>query len=540
MVAQPALAATKFTSPSYSVDSVIFGGTGVLQISSLNVPPIITSGPTVTDIKTDSVVVNWETDKPSSSVVEFGTASGVEDQQAGQLTSPTFTTHTVTLNTLKKGTIYFYKVYSADVYGNVMLSVEHTFTTDPGDVNPPKIVAGPVVTINTSSSVTITWETDELANTLVDYGLTNVTESSTGHLEDLTLLHTVQLSNLLPSHTYSMRIQSQDASANTYTGPIQIIQMPNVATITDVKVSDITLNSALVEWKTTIPTTTKVQYGKTQSYGSVSDDTSSHSQNHLVRLSGLDNGTSYYLRLGGQDESGSDVTSDEYLFKTVILPVISDFKTSEVNSSTATLTWTSSSDIDQLIRTEVTKSDDPGQVGHKSTAGDDKLTSAHTFQLTDLNSGTSYCASVSGKDVFGNQAVSPQICFTTTPDVIPPDIQDIKTDTSVDLGAKQTVQVLVSFGLSELGTSAIEYGEGATGPYATTLPDDGQISRSKFMVIPGLKPGQSYHFRINAKDRSGNVAHSSDYLVLAPSRPVSLFDLIFGQVQQNFGWLNKL
>ena len=60
------------------------------------------------------------------------------------------------------------------------------------------------------------------------------------------------------------------------------------------------------------------------------------------------------------------------------------------------------------------------------------------------------------------------------------------------------------------------------------------------MVIPGLEPGQSYHYRIVAQDRVGNQSTSSDYLVLAPSQPVSLLDLIFSQIRINFGWLSQL
>ena len=228
------------------------------------------------------------------------------------------------------------------------------------------------------------------------------------------------------------------------------------------------------------------------------------------------------------------------MFRTVVLPVISDLKVSEITSSAATLTWTSSSDIDELVRYEVLASSDQKLIGKKKSAGNDKVVSSHSLVLSDLESGAKYTTAVSGKDIFGNQAISPSIEFDTKVDSDPPLIQNIKSDTSVDLGSKQSVQVLVSFGLSEPGLSYLEFGEGASGTYTKTITTDTEVSQNKFMVIPGLQPGESYHFRIVAKDRVGNSATSSDYLVLAPSQPVSLLDLIFGQVRQNFGWLSKL
>lgn len=529
-------APTRFESSNYGVESVIFGGTGLLKSLNGSVPPTITTQPEAIDITTTSASIQWKTDLPTNSILFLGTSPGVYTSQSGQIAEATLTDHEVLAGQLKRGTQYFYKVRSGDVTGNIVESPEKTFTTDQGDITAPVITKGPIISTNSGTSVIVTWETNELANTTVEYGLNTVSDVSAGRSDELTLFHQVELSSLLPDRTYKFRIKSRDASDNLYTGDTQEFVTPRSTTITDVKVTDITLDSALVQWKTTTSSTSVVDYGTGSTYGLTNTD-GSFAQNHVAKLTGLQSGSTYYLRISGDDQAGNRLTSDEYVFKTVVLPVISDFTITQVSSNIATLTWTSSSDIDELVRYEITGSGNKELIGKKLSAGNDQAVSKHTYQLSDLESGSQYSVLVSGKDVFGNQALSPTLTFSTKLDGDPPQILNVKTDTSVDLGSRQSVQVLVSFGLSELGTSIIEYGAGATGAYDSKVTTDTETSQNKFMVIPGLRPGESYHFHIVAKDRVGNTTTSADYLVLAPSQPVSLLDLIFGQVQQNFGWL---
>jgi hypothetical protein len=537
-------AATQFTSPNYGVESVIFGGTGLLHSTYASIPPKITVGPTVTNITTTGVTVNWTTDKPANALVMVNLTSvsdgGSYAQETGQLSDTTQTVHAINVNGLTRGTTYYYRVRSNDVAGNVVESAEYTFTTNPGDIWPPKIINGPVVTINSATSVTITWETDEISNSIVEYGLQTVTENSVGYFDELTIMHSVTLNNLISAKTYLYRIKSQDASGNLYTGPTINFNTPNAPSITDVRISDVTLNSALVQWNTTSPSNSVINYGPSQSYGQLNQDLATYTTNHIVRLSGLSSGTTYYLQITGQDQDGNKIGSDQYLFKTVVLPLITNFTVSNITSSSVNLAWQSTSDIDELVQYVVTGSIDKTVVGKEGSAGTEILSSTHNYQITDLYSSSTYQVSVMGKDVFGNQAISGTLIFSTQKDTTPPVIENVKTDTSVNLGGNQTVQVLVSFGLSKPGTAYIEYGIGATGSYTDSVKTDTDTSPNKFMVIQNLQPGQSYHFRIVAKDLAGNIARSADYLVLAPTQPISLFDLIFGQIQSNFGWMGKL
>ncbi len=81
------------------------------------------------------------------------------------------------------------------------------------DITPPVISAVQSTNIG-AGSVTITWNTNEPSNSMVDYGLTTAYGSSSGN-GSLTTAHTVILSGLSASTTYNYQVSSADGSANS-------------------------------------------------------------------------------------------------------------------------------------------------------------------------------------------------------------------------------------------------------------------------------------------------------------------------------------
>jgi Purple acid Phosphatase, N-terminal domain/Fibronectin type III domain len=536
----PALAApTQFNSPNYGVESIIFGGTGSLHSIAASIPPVITAGPSVSGITVSAATISWSTDKGSNALVYVGTAPGVYDVQTGDVVDTTKINHSVTLNFLKKGVTYYYKVRSTDISGNAVESPENTFRTDPGDITPPVITTGPIISQTSASTVNVVWETNKLTDSIVQYGIKDVTENSSGNGDELTTFHQISIT-VQTSQSYQLRVKAKDASGNVAFSPLVPLTTLSSPSITNVQITDVTLSSAVVQWDTGVPSTTHMDYGVTSSYGQKSDD-AAYTQSHVVRLTGLPSGSTFHLRLSGKDSSGTNLTSDEYLFKTVILPTISNFKVEAVTSGDVTLSWTSSSEINEFVQYTVINAPDAKLNGTQQGTGKDKLLTTHTFNLSNLDSSTEYSVSVSGNDVFGNKALSDSLTFTTSPDTTPPTIDNLRSDTTVDLGSDQTVQVLVSFGLSEPGKAVINYGPGSNGDAdIKTVTTDTQLSTNKFLVIPGLKPGESYHYYIVAKDRAGNEVKSPSYLVLAPKQAASVLGLILGKFQQDFAWLGNL
>ena len=91
-----------------------------------------------------------------------------------------------------------------------------TLTCPNGDVTSP-LVSG-VQAAPGPTSATITWTTDEMANSRVEYGLTAGYGSSTALSSLLVTAHSVAASGLLPSTTYHYRVKSRDPAGNLTVG----------------------------------------------------------------------------------------------------------------------------------------------------------------------------------------------------------------------------------------------------------------------------------------------------------------------------------
>ncbi|MBI2787057.1 MAG: DUF4082 domain-containing protein [Elusimicrobia bacterium] len=93
-----------------------------------NTPPLIGSA-AVTAVGIDYAAIAWVTGEPATSRVEYGTSTAY-----GGLTAPdpsTVAVHDAFLSGLSTGTLYHYRVGSADALGNLAVSADATFTTAP-------------------------------------------------------------------------------------------------------------------------------------------------------------------------------------------------------------------------------------------------------------------------------------------------------------------------------------------------------------------------------------------------------------------------
>jgi len=178
-------------------------------------PPVI-SVVYISNITANSATIHWLTDEASDSQVEYGTSTSYG--HVTTLDNSLETIHSQTLSLLPS-TRYYYKIYSRDASGNLVVSVNRSFMTNElsravqiSDTTPPVIS---VVYVNniTGNSATIHWVTNEASDSQVEYG----TSSSYGHVttldNSLETIHSQTLS-LLPSMRYYYKIYSRDASGN--------------------------------------------------------------------------------------------------------------------------------------------------------------------------------------------------------------------------------------------------------------------------------------------------------------------------------------
>jgi hypothetical protein len=88
-------------------------------------------------------------------------------------------------------------------------------SSGPPDTSPPVISAETATNI-AAASATITWTTDELSNSVVEFGPTTSYGSTVSNANNVTS-HSVPLSNLSANTLYHYRVSSTDAAGNTAT-----------------------------------------------------------------------------------------------------------------------------------------------------------------------------------------------------------------------------------------------------------------------------------------------------------------------------------
>lgn len=173
-------------------------------------PPIISNVQAIS-ITDTTAVVTWDTDEAADSRVDFGPTIAYEN---GSVTSGAMvTSHSLSLTGLTAATTYHFRVRSKDAALNERFGSDDTFVTAAApDITAPAISAVAVVDITTTSA-RVTWTTNELADSAVDYGPTAAYGTTVSDATNVTS-HSVLLTGLTEDSTYHLRVRSKDASLN--------------------------------------------------------------------------------------------------------------------------------------------------------------------------------------------------------------------------------------------------------------------------------------------------------------------------------------
>jgi len=192
----------------------------------------------------------------------------------------------------------------------------------------------------TNTGATVTWNTDQAADSQVEYGLATSYGSTTPLDPSYVTSHMVSLSNLSPNTVYHYRVKSANTNGPstssdyvlTTAGPPSIPNPPQVS---------VTATSATVTWTTNTAADGRVDYGLTASYGSQATDPG-YGTSHSVTITGLIASTTYHYRCVSTNAYGTAQTID-YTFTTAPVTtetVIDNTDPGWTNTSNGGNTWT--------------------------------------------------------------------------------------------------------------------------------------------------------------------------------------------------------
>lgn len=430
---------------------------------------------------------------------------------------------------------YYYRVRAADNVDNrggasgiVARSAQGSFAT------PPKIVVQPQAKAGFDQA-RISWATSREATSFVYYGTSPSSLGQSKGSLGLVTDHEQTITGLLPSTTYYYRAQSFDNirsySLNDAYSPIYSFRTTEAARIYDVTVSDITTKSAVVSWKSSVPTRVRVEYGVTLGYGMVVDSESvGYSTAHSIKLSGLESGQNHHVRVLSTTEFGSQLSSDDYTFSTIAQPTIDTVRFQPINdeaSAAVKVTWNTNVPTSSTVRYSA--------LGDKLESSLSELTTSHEVILRDLASSTDYAITVEGRDQYGNLAMSTVQKWQSELDTRSPEVTNTNLSVTVTETSKgKRAQLIATWNTDEPSTSQVAFGGTDEKNLKSKSPLDTEPTSNHVVVISDLNLADIYKVQLISRDLNGNTAYSPTTTVVTPDKEENIFDSILNMMLRLF------
>ncbi|KKS52789.1 MAG: hypothetical protein UV82_C0005G0039, partial [Candidatus Magasanikbacteria bacterium GW2011_GWD2_43_18] len=437
-------------------------------------------------------------------------------------------------------TTYYYKVAAQDNDDNIS-NYSNILSDIPDGQGGSDFTAPAVTNVAVSNigpqTVTITWDTNEPADSTVEYmtntggeftdadsvGIASMLDTADGLGQ-----HHIVLTDLTPSTTYYFQIKSTDPSTNlrvskeaddgysftTVSGPV----------ISDIVVSSIANQTATIEWETDLMDSSYVYYSTSSLFGTyaqVGSDTPAWS--HSETLTGLESDTEYYYYV----QSGIAVD------KHVVNGEIAYYNFITTNDTTAPqITFHSENDISGLSDTGaiISWSTDESatstlELGTSTAYGitytNDQYNTNHTQALNDLTLGTTYYVRLRNMDQNQNISSSTEFTFTTTDstDITAPVIVSATTTLVTDVTA------VITWGTDEGSSSQVLYGTSASELTLETT-NDTTSNVNHTVVISDLTASTKYYYIVKSADANGNVTTSTPVQSFTTLQELSEEDVI--------------
>lgn len=444
-------------------------------------------------------------------------------------TNPSISNNYIADSSVTADTLYYYKVKTTDSAGNIsvfssVVNGRANGAEDAGEGGGGQAVATDPIISNiatsspTPSSITITWDTDLLSNSILGYSTTagNFTDNviTVGTMVDnasgLIGHHSVVLGGLTPNTTYYFSVRSVTAnnasSTNDNGGMGYAFTTPSGPTISGVSAVEVYNTFARVIWNTSENSNSTVIYSTSPNLSSPITTTSAAlSTFHDLTLTGLTPGTKYYFYV--QSVNGSNVTSTDtnlvngtalyYNLATTLdntAPIISTVVTT-TNDSSANITWLTNESADSQVLYGLTT--DYGS----TTTLNNTFTAQHLVTLSGLASSTVYHFKILSRDKNNNLASSPDYTIGTSAaaDGTPPVISAVATSSISLTGAT------ITWTTDEPGSSIVEYGI-TTSSYNSLAGSNSESVTSHSVSLTGLTGNTTYYFRVRSADLAGNSA----------------------------------
>ena len=500
------------------------------------------SGPTienvnVSNVSNNKVTIFWETNIESDSYIIYSTSADLTNSQQVGIDESVLN-HSVDIEGLISGGVYYYYVKSGvaedkNVVDGEIRYYSFSLTSDTTSPNISEVSVSPVSDV----LAVVNWETDELSDSVVNYGTETGMYSLVASSTRMNIEHSLTLDELNQNTTYYYTISSSDSNGNSTTteessfstletlseesdvvareeaaredgeanapsggGGILIIDKTDKIppTISDIKIEDISSNYATISWTTDEEADSYIEYGLSLDY----DNTNgfrSKTINHLVKIDDLFPSTQYYYKVTSSDGGGNLTESEDLIFTTLS---IEDGIEKEIEDN-----LDEDNDYNERERSE---NEENNQENTQRSARDlFDIANKAAKRAIDIIRG-----SASGLNLgFIESSVKEQEnSLQELADLLPMPVMSgspvvITSDTTATIEWKtdRDSNSLVAI------SSEKQYNPESNKPYLQVIGDPLAKTTNHSVTIYQLEPNTVYHYQLRNKPSSGSEARSRDF-----------------------------
>ena len=382
----------------------------------------------------------------------------------------------------------------------------------------PLILDGPRVREKTANSLTISWDTDELADSFVLYGRTDELGEVVGSAQDVTQ-HAVTITNLDAAQQYFYKVASTDPSENGATEsavavvstaaevdlvPPRFVEEPAVAASTD--------DEIVLSWRTDEAAAARIEY-QSPAGEMLTRYVDRRQTAQQVTVPNLEVDTEYDLSIFVSDASQNE-TPEPFLLQVAtdaepdLEPprILTGPEVKAITDRSASIVWTT----DELADSYVDYHNTP-YLG--SVVGSPLYSFEHEVKLTNLEPDSTYFFRVGSTDRANNGPTATAVAEFNTleaPDVQPP---EPPTDLQVTAGFSSILLEWAANEEDDLGGYSV-YRENESGTFELAAT---QLEEPRFLD-ENLEEGVLYRYRVAAVDQE-NPPNESPLSEIAEGTP---------------------
>ena len=475
-----------------------------------------TVAPEITNVKiastTDTAItITWDTNEDADSLINYGLQ---DNYGIVRIPEANKKKHSMLLDNLDPGRVYYFRVVSADGEGNQGISADYKVQT----TGTPTADGQGKANADGQGQGSQAGSSDTTSQTPTQTQVSEIQKQ----IQEIT--NPQQLQEILNETVKAIKGITEDL---TIVGPPTVI--PETTT-------------ALVKWTTdreadsTVFFSPSSEYtGGTYAYSQASTD--GVTTDHEVRLIGLESFTEYHFKVVSTDAVNITGESRDFTFKTkASLPEIRNLRIVKVEENSATLAWDTTVPAKALVEYQDLST------GGQNSKGRPTLATTHQMRLDDLTLGTRYLAFVTAENGGGDRVKSQPITFITVKDNAPPIISNVTNESTLFPGGDSRVQSIVEWKTDEPASCVMTYREGVAGGVDPTVIEPESISYTDkhVEVIVDFAPATVYQFWLNCTDEALNTVQSENFVLFTPIQEKNIIDLILENFQSTFGWVKNI